>query len=68
VILYRKETFVTSYTGLFHAYAHKHHKSCLLLAGVTVIGRSYVQLKEMWEVYFKENIFMVEIQKGGNAY
>jgi hypothetical protein len=41
---------------------------CLLLAGVTVIGRSYVQLKEMWEVYFKAHIFMVEIQKWGNAY
>jgi hypothetical protein len=40
----------------------------LLLVGVTVIGRIYVLLKEMWEVYFKEHIFMVEIQKWGNAY
>jgi len=33
---------------------------CLLLLGVTVTGRNYVLLKEMWEVYFKEHTFMVE--------
>jgi len=37
---------------------------CLVLVGVTVIGRSYVLLEEMWEVYFKEYIYMVEIQNG----
>jgi len=35
---------------------------CLLLLGVTVIGRNYVLLKDMWEVYFKEHTCMVEIQ------
>jgi len=37
---------------------------CLVLVGVTVIGRSYVLLEKMWEVYFKEHIYMVEIQNG----
>jgi hypothetical protein len=66
VILHGRESFVTSYTG-FHCMptsATNPSEMCLLLLGVTVTGKNYILLQEMWEVYFKEHTFMVEIQTG----
>lgn len=66
MILHGRESFVTSYTG-FHCMptsATNPSEMCLLLLGVTVTGKNYILLQEMWEVYFKEHTFMVEIQTG----